>query len=366
MDAQQPPACFALVGAGWRAQYFQRIAELLPERFRVSGMVVRNPDRARDMQSRWGVPTYPTLDALLAAPRPDFVVLSVTRTAAPTLLAQIAAAGLPVLTETPPAADLAGLHAVWALVAAGARIQVAEQYWAQPLHAAWIALVRSGRLGRISQVQLSLAHDYHGMCLLRLLLGVGFTQARITARSFVAPVIAGPDRHGPPTTECVIRPRQVLAQLDFGDRLGLHDFVDGQYRAWIRAPRLLVRGEHGEIKDGELRFLKDFRTPVTLRLQRMDGGQNGNLEPYAHRGFLAGEEWIYGNPFPMVGLSDDEIAGATMLTCMAEYAAGGPGPYDFAEAAQDQYLSLCIEQAMESGMAITTEPQPWTRPTIAG
>src|ERR1700720_929345 len=117
MDAQQPPACFALVGAGWRAQYFLRIAEFLPERFRVSGMVVRNPDRARDMQSRWGVPTYPTLDALLAAPRPDFVVLSVTRTAAPTLLAQIAAAGLPVLTETPPAADLAGLHAVWALVA---------------------------------------------------------------------------------------------------------------------------------------------------------------------------------------------------------------------------------------------------------
>jgi hypothetical protein len=26
------------------------------------------------MQSRWGVPTYPTLDALLAAARPDFVV----------------------------------------------------------------------------------------------------------------------------------------------------------------------------------------------------------------------------------------------------------------------------------------------------
>jgi hypothetical protein len=44
MDAKQPSACFALVGASWRAQDFLRIAQLLSERFRMSGMVVRNPE----------------------------------------------------------------------------------------------------------------------------------------------------------------------------------------------------------------------------------------------------------------------------------------------------------------------------------
>jgi hypothetical protein len=48
-----------------------------------------------------------------------------------------------------------------------------------------------------------------------------------------------------------------LAQLDFGNKLGLHDFVNGQYRAWIQTPQLLVRGERSEIKDGQLCFLRD-------------------------------------------------------------------------------------------------------------
>lgn len=350
---------FGVVGGGWRAQYFLRIAGTLPEKFRVGGVVVRDPARAARLQAAWGIPAHPSLPALLDAGRPDFLVLAVSRTSAPSLLAEAAAAGVPVLTETPPAADLAGLHEVWKLVAAGARIQVAEQYFLHPWHAARLTLARSGRLGEISQAQLSIAHGYHGVSLLRLLLGVGFAPARITARRFTASLIAGPGRQGPPERHEVLQSEQVLAQLDFGAKLGIHDFAAGQYRSWIRAPRLLVRGERGEIKDAEVRYLKDFRTPVTLALRRMDTGQSGGPEYYAHEGILAGDEWLYRNPFPGVGLSDDEIAGATMLRMMAEHGAGGPGPYPFAEAAQDHYLSLCIEEALATGGVVTTEPQPW-------
>src|SRR3954447_11173153 len=107
---------FAIVGAGWRAAFFLRIARRLPERFAVTGMVVRDPGHARHMTAAWGVPAHASLHALLASgPRPDFLVLAVTRNAAPLLLSEAAAAGLPVLTETPPAADLAGLLAIWKL-----------------------------------------------------------------------------------------------------------------------------------------------------------------------------------------------------------------------------------------------------------
>jgi hypothetical protein len=50
-------------------------------------------------------------------------------------------------------------------------------------------------------------------------------------------------------------------------------------------------------------------------------------------------------PVPGVDLSDDEIAGATSLRRWPGTSLeGGPGPYPFADAAQDQYLSLCIER----------------------
>lgn len=354
-------ATFAVVGAGWRARYFLRIVRVLADRFRVTGVVVRDPARAEEVAAAWRVRTHPSLAALLdAGRRPDFLVLAVSRNSAPILLAEAAAVGLPVLTETPPAADLAGLRAVWGLVAAGARIQVAEQYCYHPWHAARIAVARSGRLGRVSHAQVSVAHGYHGVSLLRLLLGVRFEPARITAREFAAPLVAGPDRQGPPRAERVEASRQVIAQLDFGDRLGVHDFATGQYRSWIRAPRLLARGERGEVRDAEVSYLKDFRTPVTLALRRMDTGRGGGPEGGGHLGILAGEEWVYENPFPGVELSDDEIAGATSLLRMAGHVSeGGPGPYPLADAAQDQYLSLCIEQACASGDAVTTERQPW-------
>ena len=49
------------------------------------------------------------------------------------------AAQVPLLVETPVAADFDGLLHVWALVQAGARIQVAEQYQFQPTNAARLA-----------------------------------------------------------------------------------------------------------------------------------------------------------------------------------------------------------------------------------
>ena len=94
----------------------------------------------------------------------------------------------------------------------------------------------------------------------------------------------------------------------------------------------------------------------------MDSGRNGGPEGGGHLGILAGGEWVYETPFPGVDLGDDEIAGATSLLRTAEHVrAGGPGPYPFADAAQDLYLSLCIEQACATGDAVTTERQPWAK-----
>ncbi len=350
---------FGLIGSGWRAEFFLRVAAALPERFQIGGAVVRDAAKGHAFAATWGVPTYRSLDELLRATPLAFTVLSVPRAVAPVMLRELAERDVPALTETPPALDLNGLHAVWQLVEGGARIQVAEQYLMQPLHAARLALVQSGKLGTVTQVQASVAHDYHGVSLLRALLGVGFANATITARTFTSPLIGSPNRQGPPRAEQVVSASQVIAQLDFGNKLGIYDFTNEQYFSWIRTLRLLVRGDRGEISDGEIRFLQAFDTPITLTLHRMDAGENGNLEGYYLKGILAGSDWVYRNPFAPARLSDDEIAVATVLDRMAAYVAGGPACYSFADAAQDHYLSLAIREAAQTGHPMTTTTQPW-------
>jgi hypothetical protein len=203
------------------------------------------------------------------------------------------------------------------------------------------------------------AHGYHGVSLIRKLLGVGYQAASIRARAFVSPIVAGPDRSGPPAAERIADSRQVIAQLDFGSKLGVFDFTGDQYFSWIRAPRVLVRGERGEIKDGQVRYLQDVATPVEMVLRRVDAGLDGNLEGYYHKGILAGDEWVYRNPFVPARLTDDEIAIASCLERMATYAAGGPDFYSLAEASQDHYLSLMIDKAVRTGEVALAEPQAW-------
>jgi predicted dehydrogenase len=359
------PIRFSIIGGGYRTRAYLQIARELPDRFQADGMFVRDAAKGQTLEAQWPVKTYRTLDELCRASRPHFMVVSLPRSVTPVILGELAERGIPALTETPPAPDLEGLLAVYELVRRGAKIQVAEQYHLQPLHAARLAIVRSGRLGAVSQVQLSVAHDYHAVSLMRKLLGIGFEDVTINAHSFVAPLVAGPDRQGAPSQEKRGQSRQVLAYLNFGDRLAVYDFCDDQYRSWIRSLRVLIRGDRGEINNSEIRYLADFRTPLYLDLVRQDAGENGNLEGWHHKGFLAGSEWVYLNPFAPARLNDDEVAIASCLHKMAEYVAGGPDFYSIAEAAQDHYVSLMIHHAQATQETVRTTVQPWAQAGIA-
>jgi predicted dehydrogenase len=357
-----PPCRFAIIGAGWRSEYFLRIAAALPDRFSVCGVLVRDPAKAAAFGSRWGVRTASALDTLLEGPSPEFVLVSVPRkpeAVAPVILHDLARRGIPALCETPPAGDLEGLIALWRLVEDGARIQVAEQYLLQPHHAARLALIDAGLIGRPTYVHASFTHEYHALSMIRRILGVGFDSPEVSARLFSAPLVSGPDRDGNLTEERVAPSAHTLATFDFGDRLALYDFAGDQYFSWVRGQRILVRGERGEMLDDEVRHLVDHRTPVTLTLRREDAGQRGNLEGYHHKGIVAGAGWAYRNPFAPARLSDDEIAGAGCLAGMARYVRDGTAFYDFAEAAQDQYLSLLMLQARETGRPVRAAAQPW-------
>ncbi len=352
------PINFGLVGGGWRADFYFRIAQAMPERFRIAGCLARTEATRARIEAGWKIPVFDELDALLDQ-HPDFVVTSVPWAASPTVLVELTSRDVPTLAETPPAPDLEGLIQLWKDLPKNARVQVAEQYQFQPLHAARLDLARSGKLGEIRQVQVSVAHGYHGVALIRKFLNAGQENATIRAFRFKSPLIAGPDRAGPPSVEKVIESTQAIAYLRFGDKLAVFDFTTDQYFSWIRSQRLLVRGERGEINNLDASYLTDFRTPVSVRLERIDAGQNGNLEGYYHKGYSVGGIRCYQNPFVPARLSDDEIAVATCLERMAHYVETGESFYSLSEASQDHYLSLMIDEAAETGKEMKSSSQVW-------
>ncbi|MFA9559735.1 Gfo/Idh/MocA family protein [Evansella sp. AB-rgal1] len=354
---------FSIIGgSGFRAQFYLRIAKQLPHMFRVSGMVVRDEDIGKKLEQRWNVTTYRNVEELLENESPEFVVLSVSKSISTTYLIKLSEMGIPVLAETPPASDLESLVELYEKVSkTSAKVQVAEQYHLQPNHASRLSVIKSGRIGNISETTVSISHYYHGVSLIRKYLGIGFENCVIKGMKFHSPIIGGPGRSGPPKKEQHITVQRDMAWLQFGGKLGVYDFTKDQHRSWIRSNHVSIRGERGEIFDDSVKYLLDYKTPIYSDLKRISRGEKENLEGYYLEGVLLGESWLYRNPFAPARLFDDEIAIATCLKKMGEFVAGGPSFYSLAEASQDQYIGLMIEKAIHTGETISTIEQPWAR-----
>ena len=286
-----------IVGAGWRTLSYLRVARAVPEQFELIGVVTRTSRRAEEVSTQWGVVGQSTIDDLLQVARPDFIVLAVPRAVTVSWLKELGAAGLPVLCETPPAANLGELQHVAELVAKGSRVQVAEQYQYQPLHAARLAVTDSNVIGKVSMVYLSVAHDYHAFSLTRRYLRVVDEPALLQARRLRSTVQSGFDTSGPRRAASAIEEVRTVGIVDFEDRLGLYDFAEEQYFSYIRPPRVCIRGSRGEIADHSVRCLANLHEPVTMELRREQTGEDGDLGGNSLRGISMGDRWVYRNPF---------------------------------------------------------------------
>lgn len=369
------PARVGLVGSGFRAQAFLRVCAALPQWFELVGVAARNAD-ARAALAASGLVGAASLHddvaSLVRAARPDVVVLTIPAGPAQAVVTELAAAGVPVLTETPAAGTVEELVALLALVDGGACVHVAEQYHLEPLVAAQLAVAASGRLGRVTDAHVNVAHDYHGLSVLRRALGVGAEEASVTARRDRRRVQPSPSRWEDPDTTELTDTVHSLAWLEYrhddGDRLGVYEFDDVQYRSWVRSPSLVVRGERGELRDDVVRYVRasDGSAPQPVRsvLDRVAAGGAGSHEGLFLRGYGFEGDWAYLNPFRPARLPDDELSIAAMLARTAAHVReGAPSPYEVAEAAQDQYLQLVVRRAAETGTTVRTRQQPWTGAT---
>ena len=129
---------------------------------------------------------------------------------------------------------------------------------------------------------------------------------------------------------------QTIAWLEFecadgSTKLGVWDWVGEIYFSYIRAPRVLVRGDQGEISDSTVRYLEGPTEPMEFELRRLDagvGGQPDTLEGVYHKGYLGGGEYLERNGLARGAaaprLTDDELANAVTLAKMSECAPTPP------------------------------------------
>ncbi len=64
--------------------------------------------------------------------------------------------------------DVEALHQLWdAYQKYQPKVQVAEQYFLQPLYASWYKAICDGKLGEVENINISSLHGYHGASIIR-------------------------------------------------------------------------------------------------------------------------------------------------------------------------------------------------------
>jgi predicted dehydrogenase len=354
------PGTFGLIGSGWRAEFFLRLASQLPDRFRATGLVTRSTERGAEITARWGVPCFQSVAELAKSTRQDVVIPCVPWPVTPAVTTELVQHKVKVLAETPPAPDAEGLRQLWQTVGATGLVQVAEQYLLMPAHAVRAAVVSRGTVGEPTSVQVSSTHLYHAVSMIRGLLGVGFAPARVVAQSFTAP-LADPITPAGWTNDLTPKPAgTTIATIDFDGKTGLYDFTDNQWWNPLRGRRIVVRGSLGEIIDDRVTRVIDEHTVVESPLVRNRAGTDLDLRGVDLEHISFDGQVLWRNDFFGARLSEDDIAVVDLLARTIAWSRDeGPPPYSLADGCQDHLISLAIEESARTGQPVTTTTENW-------
>lgn len=331
---------YVIVGSGYRAEYFGRVAQTWPSLFRAL-FLCRSAEKAEKMKRHTGVDAVLTAEEAEAF-RPDFAVIAVDRGHVADVAVEWLQRGYPVVTETPVGDTEEKLERLQSLADNGAKIVCCEQYHRQPLLAAGLEAVRQGKIGTPQTMYISLVHDYHAASLIRRCLLTGKENYTVTAVRHISPAAETDSRYGAILDGRVTQEVRDLALVQFDSgKTAFYDFAPLQYRSYIRSRHLTVRGDRGEWSDTVLYGLDERNQPFRQALMPEIPEKYRCLDTQSLRDLR--KTW---RPELFLDTLQDEYAIAALLMDMEEYLSGGPSPYPFWEAAGDARFWLRLQAAL--------------------
>ena len=132
---------FVIIGGGWRAEFYLRIAEALPDTFCVSAVCVRNPERAEYILKKFNVKVVNSVEEILNESF-DFIVNCINKEHISDLSIELADRGYYVLSETPVIKKPEEGHCY-------KKIQIAEQFHLKGTYHVIKKIIDSGIIGMI-------------------------------------------------------------------------------------------------------------------------------------------------------------------------------------------------------------------------
>lgn len=331
---------YGIVGAGWRSEFYLRIADLLPDIFKVSGMYIRNRQKREEFSKKYNTPIFDTLEKLLETDF-DFIVSCVNKTGICDIVRELACKNIPLLTETPIGTSLKEIETILGEIKPDWRVQVAEQFHFMPRNVAIKSVIDSGIIGEITQAQLSCCHDYHAASLIRFFLGTGDEMPKGFSFTQSDTVTRYNSRGGLLKEPQTVTAEEKFAFFKFKDKTAVYDFNYEQYFSDIRASRIVIRGTNGEIINNSCTYLKNG-LPHSFTLRRNSYGANESLDGFTLVNITAEGKVVYENPFKGARLSDEEIAIATCLFNMKKYLDTEVSFYTLKDAALDSKIFLSV------------------------
>ena len=118
---------YGIMGAGWRSEFYLRIAALLPDTFKVSGIYIRNPEKQVEFAEKYNVKIVTSLNELLNTDF-DFIVSCVNKTGICDTVRELAGKNIHLLTETPIGTSLKEIDDFLCEIKPDWRVQVARSF----------------------------------------------------------------------------------------------------------------------------------------------------------------------------------------------------------------------------------------------
>ena len=331
---------YVIVGSGYRAEYFGRIARTWPELFRAC-YLCRSAEKAALMRGRTGAAAVLTAEEAMTY-MPDFIVVAVDRGHVADIAEEWIQRGFPVVAETPVGDTEEKLQRLETFVERGAKIVCCEQYHRYPILAVGLEAVRQGAIGMPQSAYISLVHDYHAASLLRRALMIGGERYEMRGVRSVGPAVNTDSRYGAILNGSVTEEVRDRVIIDFeSGKNAIYDFASLQYRSYIRSRHFTVRGNRGEWSDTTIFGLDGQNVPYRTALMPEIPERYRCLDTQYLRDLR--KTW---RPELFLDTVQDEYAIATILLDMVDYLQGGESPYPLWEAIEDARFWLRIQEAV--------------------
>lgn len=353
------PLSFIIVGSGWRSLFYVRIAKRYPEQFDLKYMLCRTQEKADRMALEHGISATTSVEECELA-KPDFVVVAASKTSLFEETKKWARKGFAVLCETPAGGSVEELKELWEFVNNGVKIQIAEQYHRYPIMAAGLKAIKEGKLHEPYAVNLSMAHDYHGVSLIRRMLKPDNPNSLrleyMCGEKYSFPVTETDSRYGAITDGSVKQRERTAITMKFTNgKVAFYDFSGVQYHSFIRARHVNVQGRDGEWNDTFVRYVDEAHMP---HIEELTAWLSPEYE------CLNTEELVKQSktwkPVVVMDNEQDEYAIATMMYDIRAYIEEGKEVYPMAEALEDAYLWLLMKEAVNNtGVKIVPQKMPW-------